>query len=284
MSVGSILSGVNSRHLHAGKGAGMRVWEPIELERDRSYSWQVGPLRFWIRNNGTEWLEAHHHSSGKENEPRLAVALLSEKPLHAEWSRLICGDLSNRLRLFPLLPDRPVVVGSSTVLKVLPGCSARFFVMIPLWLSLQVGAEDRTTLMELPSVVLSNTWFGGLTNGELCYSLKTTAHMTLDGVAPPPHVLICPVYLNNTAGTSLDFQKLCIHVEHLKVYSNGKRLWTNEVSITYEGVNLLSSVKYSEAVPAFEDDCRLINGERVPAEKSIFKKSFSFLRYFTMTE
>jgi hypothetical protein len=238
----------------------------------------------WIRNNGTEWLEAHLYTTGTEDESRLAVARLSEEPPRSDWSRLICGDLSNRFRLVPLLPDRPVVVGSSTVLKVLPDCSARFFVMIPLWLCLEVGALNTTTLMEIPSVVLSNTWFGGLTNGELCYSLKTTAHMTLDGVAHPPHVLVCPVYLNNTAGTALDFQKLCIHVEHLKVYGSERRLWTNEVSITYEGVNLLSSIKYSDTAPAFEENCRLISRERLPAEKSIFKKSFSFLRYFTMTE
>jgi hypothetical protein len=266
------------------QGFGMTLWDPIELERNKSYSWRIGPLRLWIRNNGTEWLESHLYTPEKEEEERLAVAQTAEKPPQTEWSRLICGECSNKLRILPLLPDRPVVVGSSTVLKVLPDCSARFFVMIPLWLSLQVGEADRTTLMEIPSVVLSNTWFGGLTIGELCYSLKTTAHMTLDGVAPPPHVLVCPVHLNNTAGTPLDFQKLCIHVEHLKVYSNDSRLWTNEVNITYEGVNLLSSVKYSDTAPAFEENCRLVSNERVPAEKNIFRKSFSFLRYFTMTE
>jgi hypothetical protein len=201
-----------------------------------------------------------------------------------DWNRLICPELSHRFRLGPLLPDRPVVVGSSKVLKLLPGCHARFFVMIPLCLRLEVGGANSTPLVELPSVVLSNTWFGGLTYGELCYSLKTTAHMALGDLEPPPHMLLCPVHLRNTSNDALDFQKLCIHVEHLKVYASLTRLWSNEVTIAYEGENALSHVKYGDAAPAFDEGCRLVSAERVPAGKSIFKKSFGFLRYFTTTE
>lgn len=262
----------------------MTPWEPIGLDEGSCYFWQIGPLRLWVQNLGAEWIEAHEYDAESEHYTSLVSARPAEKPPGLEWSRLICNEESSVLKLTPFLPDRPVVVGSKQTLKVLPGSDALFFVTVPMWISLCVGRHGASKLMEIPSVVLSNTWFGGLTSGEFCYSLKTAAYRTVKDALVFANELICPVRVKNVATTALDFKRLCVHVEHLKIYGGPVLLWTNEVAITHEGADLPSSVKYNETPPPFEERCVLINRERTPPERNLFKKSFSFLRYFTTTE
>jgi hypothetical protein len=192
----------------------------------------------------------------------------------------VADEKTEVLQLAPSLQDRAVVVSSDITLKILPGSNALFFVGIPVWVRVHIGARKDTELAEIPTRILSNTWFGDPTTGELCYSLKSRAGRDIGHIPASPHKAICPVRLVNSSAGKLDFQKLNIHVEHLRVFAGKTRLWTNEVSIRFFGEDQPGQVDFPSKVPQFEKPLTLLTEERVPVSQSILKKSIGILRHF----
>jgi hypothetical protein len=69
--------------------------------------------------------------------------------------------------LRPGLPDRPLIVQPEVPFSLLPGAEARVFVRIPLrirWRSCRSPAP--ILLRTLPTLELSDTWWGGFVEGE----------------------------------------------------------------------------------------------------------------------
>ena len=263
----------------------MKLWEPVFLERDIEYYWRIGPLSFWMRHSEDEWLVASESQSTDADSEEVEVSAKRNKPEGLEWTRFVFSEESGTVQLVPALQDKAIVVGSEMEVKILPGNRALFFVSIPVWTRVLVGEKKKScTLTEIPTVKLSNTWFGDPMTGELGYSLTTRARRTIDDSAISIYRAICPVTMKNSSPSALDFQKLCIHVEHLKVYKGKQRLWTNEVRITYVGEAQPSRIELSDKKPNFEEGCTLLCGERIPVNKSILKKSVSIFKYFTTIE
>jgi len=262
----------------------LKLWNPVPLEQERDYYLCIGPLALWIRRSGDEWLLA----SGQrvDDAPTEAAAVAGEKPEEIEWTRFVLADESTTVQLLPVLPDRAVVVGSETAVKILPGNRALFFVSVPVWVRVTVVGKKkkRTALSEIETVKLSNTWFGDPMTGELGYSLTTSARRTLEDSVPVGYRAVCPVLVKNAAAEPLDFQKLCIHVENLRVYGGVKRLWTNEVTITYTGPDQPALLSFSDRPPALEEESVLLSEERIPVSKSLLKKGVGILKYFTTLE
>jgi hypothetical protein len=211
------------------------------------------------------------------------IAKISEKPEIPDLSRFIC-DGPDIIQLLPGLQDRAIVVGSEMVVKILQENSALFFVRIPVWIRIYAGEKKEKLLTEIPTVFLSNTWFGDPMTGELCYSLITKARRSIGESESDFHRAICPVKIINKSADILDFQKFSIHVEHLKIYSGEKALWTNEVKITFLDEDQPSNIDFSKKKPVIEKDCVLISEERTPVNQSLIKKSVSFLKHFTSIE
>jgi hypothetical protein len=263
----------------------LKLWEPVFLERDIEYCWQIGPLSFWMRHSEDEWLVASESQSTDADSKEVAAAMKQNKPEGLEWTRFIFIEESGSVQLVPALQDKAIVVGSEMEVKILPGNRALFFVSIPVWIRILVGGKKKgSTLIEIPTVNLSNTWFGDPMTGELGYSLTTRAQRTINANAVSQYRAVCPVVMKNSSSSVLDFQKLCIHVENLRVYKGKQRLWTNEVRITYAGESQPSRIDISDKKPTIEEECTLLCGERIPFNKSILKKSVSIFKYFSSLE
>ncbi len=262
----------------------MELWNPVTLEQERDYYLYIGPLILWIRRSGDEWLLASGQRT--DDAPTEASAVAGEKPEEIEWTRFVLAEESTTVQLLPVLPDRAVVVGSETAVKILPGNRALFFVSVPVWIRVTVVGKKkkRTALTEIETVKLSNTWFGDPMTGELGYSLTTSACRNLEDSVPVSYRAVCPVLVKNAASEPLDFQKLCIHVENLRVYGGSERLWTNEVTITYTGSDQPALLDFSARPPAREEECSLLSEERIPVNKSLLKKGVGILKYFTTLE
>jgi hypothetical protein len=235
----------------------MRLWDPYEFIKNRCYHWRIGSLEIWIQRTAGEWLIASSQLAEKNAKEKTILAKLHKKPETVEWSRFVVASELNTLLFLPALLDRPVVVSSETSVKILPESKALFFVSIPIVLQIYTGIDKKILLTEIPTVVLSNTWFGDPIAGDLCYSLK------------------------NNSSSVMDFQKLCLHVEHLRIYRGEKQLWTNIINIINWTEDQLSQVDFSSEIPDFEKGCELLCKERIPVDKSLLKKSFSILKYFT---
>lgn len=259
----------------------MIIWEPITIEKNRPYFWQIGTFKLWIKKIDDELLLSYEQSSEGEESQTLITAEPQEDTENLAWNRFVIKDESNVLQLVPALPERAVVVNSESPVKILPGNGALFFISIPIWVQVYAGEKKKTLISEIPTIVLSNTWFGDPMNGELCFSLSTRARRSIVDTHVPPSRAVCPVWIKNGSQTQLDLQKLCVHVEHLKTYKGKKQLWTNEVYVTFTGEDQLSQVTFSRKTPTIEEGCTLICKERIPVDQSLIQRSFSILKYFT---
>jgi len=273
--------------------ARMDIWKERGLEEDREYAVYLGPLCLRLRRVEDEWLVAYDYNlETVSTEPDF---LEKEKSDSVVWSRFVVNGHFSDIKLIPVLPDRPVVVSSENPIMIMPGSSALFFVTVPVWVRLCTGKNGTITLTDIPSAPLSNTWFGDPLNGELAYSSRTQARRTAAEAPSLPNRVICPVRVGNSSTEPLDLQKLCIHVEHLKVYrekpgeshsedGGTNRLWTNEVLITFYGIDLMSKIDYTKELYPIKGTYELMSGERVPYDTGLLKRSVGILKYFTHFE
>lgn len=256
-------------------------WEALEVEPETDYCWSIGGLKLWVRKSGDEWLLASERETEIEEEIKVLQAGPHEKPDELSWMRYIANQDTRRLRLLPCMPDRAVVVGSDTMVNILPQVVALFYVEVPVWSRVVIGKKENVILGEFPSSVLSNTWFGDPMGGELCYSLLSTARRDLVELEKLPDRAICPVRISNRSPAQVDFQKMCVHVERLRVYRCGGRLWTNQVHIGVFGEDQDNHVSFSRKAPDTDQKCELLTAERIPAERSLLHRGVSILKSFT---
>jgi len=252
------------------------LWDSNEIEVKKDYHWKIGSLDLWVKKADDEWLIAYTQVIEDLDNKKSIIAKPQKKPEGLGWNRFVI--------VVPVLQDRAIVVGSETPVKILPGNKALFFMSIPIWVHVYVGENKKVMLTEIPTIVLSNTWFGDPMTGELGYSLSTNARRSIKELRISPQRAVCPVWVKNDTPSQLDFQRLSVHVEHLRVYRGSKRLWTNEVQVDFFGEDQPSHIDFSDKIPNFEEGCVLLSEERKPVDKSLLKKSVSILKYFTTFE
>jgi len=262
-----------------------RLWEPKEIEPETWHHARIGPLDLWIKRSQADWYLTHERELNREKvqpvpEP-LHPARNDARVQNLTWTRWVAGEESNRVQLVPALPDRSLVIRPRYPLNVPRGKNVLFFMNIPIWVRILVGLPKTISLCELPTVVLAKTWFGDPVSGELCYSLRTRAMRDLNAVENHAYMATCPVLIQNQAPNDLDFQRICIRVEHLTVYRGGTRLWTNQVEVLFRGEELTSQIIMNRDVPGFDEAAEAICPAREPVEKSLLKRSFFFLKSLT---
>jgi hypothetical protein len=212
---------------------------------------------------------------------RVPSLVQGQPPGDLEWRRWIVGGKTENIRLLPVMPDRAIVVRPEVSLEILPGQEAVFFVSVPVWVRVTPPDSGEVTLCEEPTVVLSNIWFGDPMSGELCYSVQTRARRSIADTDARPHRAVCPVRIKNGSTSPLDFQRLCLRVQHLKTFDGDLQPWTNEVKVTYRGEQHESRVEYDHGPPTHRKVGELLSEARTPVAHSLIKRSFSTLKVFT---
>ena len=257
------------------------LWDPVNIEEGVLYQADFTTLTVWLKRSGEDW-----HLASRESEERRHPVPLREirgkrVPNDLSFSRWVVGRDATAVRFVPAMPDRPVVVRPASALKVPTDRDALFFTSIPVWIRVTAGSPESITLCELPSMTLSNTWFGDTTAGELCYALRTRAVRTLEEVETKAYAAICPITVRNRAPRELNFERLCVHVEHLSVYQGPHRLWTNQVEVRFQGEEQSSQITIGREAPDHGEQPDKVCDARQPAEKTLLKQSFSVLRSLT---
>jgi hypothetical protein len=182
----------------------------------------------------------------------------------------------------PVLPDRPVVIKPSSPVNVLPGRGSRYFIHLPVWVSIMEGSvKNRTALAEYPGAPLSSTWFGNPDDGELCYSFTTDLYKSPEERADLPLMAVCPLTIRNGSPLTLDFRRICVRAPHLHLYSGSRFLCTNELELVYRGTDQ-SQIDFREAVPDIEPDLRHVTPPRAPINRNVIKKSFEYIRSLSL--
>ena len=258
----------------------MNIWEAFTVEESVCYFRKIGPVRLWIRKQLDEWnIGWDYVSTNTHGISEQTLDTVNDTDIG--WHRKVVRKNQNTVKLVPVMPDRPVVVKPESELKIVKNAGATFFVRIPLWLKVVTRANSLETLYEIPTVVLSNTWFGEPDDGELCYSMKTFARRSLTGVEPQPHLAICPIHIKNNADVDLIFKRLCIQVNHLGIYQSGSEMWANPLSVQFRGEDKESSVKYEDSAPKTDKEVTLIGQPRKKHVRGFARKSFDTFKFLS---
>ena len=263
----------------------MDVWAAKrQLDSDKLYRGQIGPLVLWFRRGLDEIHIATERFATElvEESEATSFACVNEgEQANLEWHRWVVGEGCDQVTILPVMPDRPVVVRPDLPVKVPKDQEALFFVSIPVWARIVVEKPGRTVLCEEPSVIRSNIWFGDLMSGELCYSLRSRARRRIVDIEAKPHRVACPVRIRNTTGVQFDVERFCVHVEYLTIYKGVTRLWTNEVLISFLGEGTASKIEYAQQPPDFEVIEGVIGEARMEMKKTLLKRSLGTFKSLT---
>lgn len=247
-------------------------WGPIELSHGSTVAHRIGPRDQWF--------------AFRENEIRIATAAApeglpeptAEPPEEVEWSRWAVPKGEHAVFLRPALPDRPVVLQPEVPFSLLPRTEARIYVRIPLWIRVEVATGDRTLLMEVPTVDLSDTWWGGFLEGELCYWLHTHARRGVRPELLQPYLAMCPLLLVNRSGMDLKVEKLAFRVAHLSLFLHQGGLWADESLVRYQGEAEGSEVQTTGKPPPEAAGAPQVVAPRLPTARSFSARTFARLR------
>ena len=226
------------------------MWGIIEIPKGNTGLLTAGRCRIFTRQNGHEWLiSSDYQGCGDQTVDGAWQARNQELEDGITWKRYVTGADSS-LELVPALPDRPLVIRPDAPISVLPRKSGKFYVAIPVWLSLRTGQPGKPmTVAEITSVILSNTWFGDPATGELCYSLDAPLTRVPHSVPISAGRAMCTFAVTNGSTERLDFQRICVHVENLSLFSEGGNLWTNELNVFFKGSDQISQISIKSQPP-----------------------------------
>jgi len=258
----------------------MDIWDQRAIEPEKSYYMRLGPLGLWFKKVEDEM---HISLQRGSEEARSYVQDLAEAAEPSsetlEWTRWIVGSDASTVHLSPGLPDRPVVVRTESPVIIPMRKEARFHVSIPVWLVIHARGAESVRLGEFPTVLRSNIWFGDAQSGELCYSLISRARRQIKDADHPVFKAVCPVVIHNASKEPLKVERFCVHVEHLSIYQKARLLWTNEVTVHFQGADQISRIDYARHKPKHLGDLKRLAEPRVPLKETLLKRSLvSFTR------
>jgi len=247
-----------------------QLWDPIKVAPGETLLVRFGPLDFWIHRGDREWHMAHAHvPDGPE---RLGLERLPEMP-GLDWTRWVINEQVDEVLLQPRMPDRPLIVRPEMPVCLLPNQSVRFYIGVSSWVSVSLGQRFRD-ILEIPTARLSNSWFGPATEGELCYAMRTTAKLREEDLQGHPHRAVVPLEVRNLSDEKLDFERLCLHTDNLRIYQGDGRMWSNQGRVSYRGADKWSRVAYARGAPPYDRAERLVGAARRPAERGALLRTF----------
>lgn len=234
---------------------------------------RMGSLSLWLKTAAEElWVAQEYLAAPAEDSE------VKEPPDSLTWSRWALKSSQAMIRLVPVFPDRPVVVKPELSFRLIRGAQARIYVRVPLWVRLELAETPARTLTEIPTAVLSSTWFGAFTDGELCYWICSGARRQYEMNPARHYQAICPLQLTNQAEEELSVEKICLRVAGLSLFIQDGQLWADDSRILYRGGNQVSQVEASGKPPREAPQARLISPPRNPEKKGLAAKTFTSLR------
>jgi hypothetical protein len=240
------------------------LWEPFPLPENTLVSRKIGPLTIWFQRKAGEcWVASSREAADTPPD---------------EWTRWALRRGDHSMRLTPLLPDKSVVVKPEYDIRLLKNAHVRTYTRVPIWVAVDVIGETSARLTEIPTQVLSNTWFGSFTEGELCYWVATQARREMPLDLIQPHHAVCIMDIRNQSETDLNVDKICLRVERLSMFGKDGFLWADDTEITYEGEEGAVQIRNDGNAPLEVADAVKLAEPRQPQKRGLAERAFFFLR------
>ena len=189
------------------------------------------------------------------------------------WTRWVANSgWSGELDLAPSLPTRPLVVRPDSEFRLMQNSEARIYVRVPLEVRIRA---DGNTLLEVPTHVLSDTWWGSTEVGELHFFLDTQARRRVAEEEFEEHLAVCPVHLENRSPEDLTVSRISLQTDFLTLYRDGTRLWSDTTSVRYRGVDEESTLRVAGVPPDEAHEAVLVSGARRPLGRGFSARTFA---------
>lgn len=242
-------------------------WGPHTLPESGEKSLRFGPRRLRMIS--------------REGEIRLAVEdEVGAGHQDAVWSRWATPGGEREITLQPVLPDRAVVLEPEQPFHLLPRASARIYVRVPLSIRVELPVAELPAallLEEIPTVPLSDTWWGSMEEGELAYWLTTTARREMKPELFQPHLAVCPLFVTNGATSDLRIEKLSLRVAHLSLFARQGEIWSDECRVSWQGDGEESRVDVSGQPPVEAPNAVRVALPRTPVTRGLRARTFGRL-------
>lgn len=260
-------------------------WGRHPLPDDEPLALELGPLRLrarrragevWLAHEPGDWTRAGRAGTGA----RPGAGPAGEAGSPEDWIRWPVREDDQEMELAPTLPPRPLVAEPEFPFRLLPRARARIFVRVPLWVRVSVPLEgERRQLTEVPTVTLSDTWWGTPTEGELCWWLSTTARREVTPEVFEPNVAVCPLALVNRSDDELPVEKIAVRVAHLTLFSDEGRLWADGTRVRYRGAEEGSDLEFSGRPPEEASGAvRVADPREEPPSRGFHARTFARLK------
>jgi hypothetical protein len=244
-------------------------WGTHPMPGEKPVCFNFGPLHLWCKRTLDEIWIAHQHlktesigqTSGESAEP----------PGDLNWQRWSFTKSVNQIQLLPAFPDLPVVLKPDSPFYLTRNTSTKIYVRVPLWVRVLLG---ETIITEIPTMILSKTWFGNFVEGEICYWISSSARKKLDPDLARPYLAICPIRIVNRSDDELLVDKICHQVKQLMLFLYENQLWSNETKIQFRGKNDVSEIESKRKPPSEMPRAKLFANSRSEGEKSFTAKTF----------
>jgi hypothetical protein len=247
-------------------------WGSFNITSDEIIQKKFGDLKILIKKAGDEiWIASKHLDTGE-------TATHEELPQQTDWNRWAITEDNPTIVFSPIFPNRPVVVKPEHVFKVEHGNKVRIYIKIPIWVEIKQTGKTSNRLIELPTVILSNTWFGNFLDGELCYWISSSIHRIIQPDLSKPYLAICSIKIINEAKEDLLVEKTRLAVENLSIFESNGQLYGDETVVYYKGSKDVTQIEVNHKPPKEAGSARLISPPRSPIKKSFTAKTFSTLK------
>lgn len=249
-------------------------WGRLELPVETTLRHRIGPRDHWFAFRDREIQVASAPVPEGEATPT------PEPPEGVEWARWAVPGEGRSVVLRPTLPNRSVVLQPELPFSLLPRAEARIYVRIPLWIRVEMADPERSLLSEVPTVDLSDTWWGSFLEGDLCYWLPTHARREMRAELIQPYLAICPLLLVNRSGTDLRVEKLAFRVAHLSLFAHRGGLWADESVVRYQGEAEGSQIEITGKPPPEASGAIRVADPRIPVSRGFTARTFARLLAF----
>jgi hypothetical protein len=257
-----------------------RWWGDSTLSLDAIARWQIGPCGFWLARNQVEW-RLGDHPVDQDVAADLAHEVQDDQgmPEHTgDIRRLALRRTGGRVRLTPRLADRPVVIQPAQPIALPPQQEVTLYFSSPLWLLVEVD-DPLVEFVELPLQRPSDTWFGPNTReGELCYSLRTSARLQLENVPRRPHRAVTELRVVNQADSSLPIDRVKVPLPAMSLFATpAGDLWTESITLERRDEGEDAEIKLNRRPTTQAASATLVSDPRAPLPRGNLLRAFGGL-------
>lgn len=264
-------------------------WGPYTVPVQQMYHWHLGALHSWMLRDAHEWRVAWEAGRDPLHDANTCEGPMAVDEAAFSWSdppdaytlaRYSMHATEATLRVQPALADRALVVRPEHPISIPPDEAITLFVSTPLWMRILVHEREHQ-LLEMPTVRLSDTWFGASTRaGELCYAARTTGRLHLDNVPRRPHRAITPIRIRNQARDTLLLERVQMPATHLALYETDEAvLWTQALTLEREAnrgaTGPAAAVHIRPGAPPEAEGATRLTEPREPVRRNLFVSTFS---------